>query len=172
MISQATRAVLLWLLVQAHSIVRRLPCSTAPQPRLRWRIGTPGQTPLIDCESYRMRLTTVQFAVVSLLLLDALGRPANADGAPTWASSDPTVATVTPDPSDPLRATVTAVGPGVAQISVSVDADLSEGVRTLTATGAIEVVPAEAQTLELQFGPAQLQSAGGAAIEMKKTDLI
>lgn len=57
-------------------------------------------------------------------------------------------------------------------ISVSVDADLSEGVRTLTATGAIEVVPAEAQTLELQFGPAQVQSAGGASIEMKKTDLI
>ena len=118
-----------------------------------------------------MRLTTEQFSVVALVLLTTAGRPAQADGPPVWASSDETVATVVPDPADPTKATVTAVGPGVAQISVSVDADLSEVVRTITATGAIEVVRAEAQTLELQFGPPQLQPGGGASIEMKKTDL-
>jgi uncharacterized protein YjdB len=117
-----------------------------------------------------MRLTTEQFSVIAIAIITALGRPAPIDGAPVWASSDETVAAVIPDPADPTKATVTAVGPGVAQISVSVDADLGEGVRTITATGAIEVVLAEAQTLELQFGPPQLQDPG-ASIQMKKTDL-
>lgn len=172
--ASATRAVLLWLLAQAYQIVRRHPCTAPtppPAPRIRWRIGTPGLTPVIDCETYTMRLTTEQFSVLAIGILTALGRPAPIDGAPTWASSDETVATVIPDPVDPTKAKLTAVGPGVAQISVSVDADLGEGVRTITATGAVEVVLAEAQTLELQFGPPQLQPGGGASIEMKKTDL-
>ena len=173
--ASATRAVLLWLLAQAYQIVRRIPCTTPtppPAPRIRWRIGTPGLTPVITAETYTMRLTTEQFSLIAFVLATALGRPAASDGPPTWASSDETVATVIPDPADPTKATVTAVGPGVAQISVSVDADLGEGVRTITATGAIEVVLAEAHTIELQFGPPQLQDPGGASIEMKKTDLI
>jgi hypothetical protein len=163
-VSLHTRAVLLWLLFQAHQIVRRLPCSTAPRPRLRWRLGTPGITPVIDCESYTMRLTNEQAVTARIVLLTAGGNPAQPDGPATWTSSDPAVATVTPDPTDSTRATVQGIAPGVAQITVTVDADLSEGVRPLTASGAVEVVPAEAQTLELVFGDV--------ALAMKKTDLV
>lgn len=110
-----------------------------------------------------MRLTTEQSVVVAIVLLTAAGNPAEPDGPATWTSSDPDVATVTPDPSDPTKAVVKAVGPGAAQITATVDADLSEGVRELTASGVVEVVRAEAQTLQLVFGDPSLA--------MKKTDL-
>ena len=77
-------------------------------------------------------------------------------GSVQWSSSDEAVATIAVDPENELKATVTAVGLGVAQILVSADADLDEGeTRAIEGSGAIEVVAAEAETFEVVFGEPQ-----------------
>lgn len=80
------------------------------------------------------------------------GNVAPIDGTMVFDSSDPTVATVAADPSNPMRAVVVGVSPGVCQVSAEFDADLDVGeTRTIRVTGAIEVVAAEAQTAEIVF---------------------
>lgn len=79
-----------------------------------------------------MDITTDQnFPNVVLDIRDPKGRPAKVDGIPVWASSDETVASVTPA-SDGMSAIVDTVGPGVARVSVTADADLGAGVSTIT----------------------------------------
>lgn len=79
-----------------------------------------------------MDITTDQnFPNVVLDIRDPKGRPAPVDGIPAWASSDETVVTVTPA-NDGMSALVDTVGPGVARVSVTADADRGEGVQTIT----------------------------------------
>lgn len=97
------------------------------------------------------RITNEQQIPISILPLTATGKPAVIDGDAVFESSDPLVATVTS--TGPLSAMVVAVGLGVAQITVSVDADLDEGeVRTLTGSDVVEVVGAEAESFTITFG--------------------
>lgn len=59
-------------------------------------------------------------------------RPARVDGVPVWASSDETVLKVTPA-DDGMSALIETVAPGgPARVTVTGDADLGEGVLTLT----------------------------------------
>lgn len=83
---------------------------------------------------------------VQVSYVDAKGHPATVDGEVTWGSSDETIATVTVDPSDSTRATVTGVGDnlGIAQVTSSADADLGQGVRQVLTTADVEVVAGEA----------------------------
>lgn len=102
------------------------------------------------------RLTTEEIVSASVTYLTAKGNPAPIDGAVVWTSSDEAVATVAADPADSKNATVTAVAPGVCQITAVADADMDEGeTREVTASGAIEVVAAEAQQAEIVFGTPQ-----------------
>ncbi len=102
------------------------------------------------------RITNEEQVKVSVAPKTASGRPAAIDGAVSFESSDVAVATVTP--IDSLSALVVAVGPGVAQIRATFDADLDEGeVRTIEMTGALEVVLAEAVVGEITFGAPELQ---------------
>lgn len=99
------------------------------------------------------RITNTQNIGVSISPIDKKGAIAPVqDGSVAWASSDETVATVVVDPTNPLAATVTAVGVGVVQITVTADADLSEGVTTITGSGALEVVAGEAVGFQINFG--------------------
>ena len=102
-------------------------------------------------------LTDSQKVSVRLAPRTAAGNPANvdADEPVVWSSSDSSVMTVTPDAVDPLMAVVEAVGPvGTAQLSVSADADLGDGLRTLSALDEIQVVAGEAAVLGIEFGSA------------------
>lgn len=77
--------------------------------------------------------------------VDAAGNPAAVDGAVAWASSDETLATVTPDSSDSTIVKVVPVGPlGQVQITATADADLGAGVTSLITTADIQIVAGEA----------------------------
>jgi len=84
------------------------------------------------------------------------GSPATVEtGKTTFTSSDEAVATVEQDPTNELSCKVVCVGIGSAVITGSVDADLGEGVRTLTATAEVVGIEATARTLEFGVGEAQ-----------------
>lgn len=78
--------------------------------------------------------------------VDAKGNETSVqDGSVAWNSSDETVATVSADADNPLKATVTPTGKtGTATIEISVDADLGEGVTTITGSADITVIAGNA----------------------------
>lgn len=93
-------------------------------------------------------ITASQFFTVSVTAVDARGNPATLDGVPTWASSDEAILTITANPDGSAR--VAAVGqPGNAQVTVSADADLGEGVRTLSGLLDVSIVAGEAVALTI-----------------------
>jgi hypothetical protein len=88
----------------------------------------------------------------SVSFVDAKGNAASVQGEPAWSSSDETIATVTADAGG-MSATIVAVGPlGMAQISVSADADLGDGVQTVTGLADIEVQASQAVAASLTLG--------------------
>ena len=77
-------------------------------------------------------ITTDQnFPSVSLSITNSHGDAAAVDGVPVWASSDETVLSVTPA-DDGMSALVDTVAPGVARISVTADADMGAGTKSIT----------------------------------------
>jgi hypothetical protein len=75
--------------------------------------------------------------------------PAQVDGVPVWSSSDPAVATVEAA-ADGLSAVVKAADNlGPAQISVTADVDLGEGVNPMTGLLDIEVVGGGAAAISI-----------------------
>lgn len=97
-------------------------------------------------------LTAGRAKPVNLVINDKRGNPAKLDGMPVWTSSDESVATVTPS-EDGMSATILSLGAtGTAQISVSADADLGEGVRTMTGSALIDVIAGEAFAFALMLG--------------------
>lgn len=99
-----------------------------------------------------MVLTDVQKVTLSVQPLDGAGNPAPVDGAPVWASSDETLVTLAVA-ADGLSAVATAVGPlGHVQVSCSADAQIGDGVTTITGTLEIDVVASQATTLAISAG--------------------
>lgn len=101
------------------------------------------------------RITTEQKVRVTVQPLTASGKPAKIDGSVKFTSSDEAVASVTAE--NATSATVVAVAEGAAQIVATFDADLGEGVREITASGALEVVSPEAESAEIVFGTPEPQ---------------
>jgi hypothetical protein len=80
------------------------------------------------------------------------GNPAPIDGKPVWTVSDPTILTLTVT-DDGLSATVVSTGKlGTSQVAVSADADLGEGVTTISGTVDVTVQAGAAVTLEVPTG--------------------
>jgi hypothetical protein len=103
-----------------------------------------------------MIITVTQKFSISVQPVDAKGNPAVVDGAATFESSNPAAIEVTP--TGDLTADVRAVGVvGSGQVSVSVDADLGEGVRTISGVLDVEVQPGEAVALTINTGPVEEQ---------------
>jgi hypothetical protein len=73
------------------------------------------------------------------------------DGVPAWIGSDPAKAQLVAA-EDGLSCIVKALDNGSAQISVSYDADLGAGIKTLTALLDIEVVSGGAVSLGIIAG--------------------
>ncbi len=69
----------------------------------------------------------------------------------TYSSSDESIATVEADPEDPRKFKVNQVGLGKVNINASADADLGDGVKTLTDTLEIEIVEDEATRLNMEL---------------------
>lgn len=124
-----------------------------PTAMLRVRLG-----PSSYIEGFQlMRLTNEQRVLVTAIAMTAAGNPASIDGAVTFNSLDESVARI--EPVDATSAYVVAVAEGSSQIFASFDADLGEGVRNIELSGVIEVVPAEAERGEIQFGTPELTPA-------------
>jgi hypothetical protein len=97
-------------------------------------------------------LTDVQKVTLAVAFVSAKGNPAVVDGLPVWGTSDATVLSVVPA-ADGLSADVVAVGPlGTAQVSVTADADLGEGVRALVGTLDVTVIASEAGAIVINAG--------------------
>lgn len=106
-----------------------------------------------------LTLTDTQKCALSLDIRTAAGNPAQIDGAPVWAVSDPAVLEVTVDTEDPKKATVRAVGPlGVGQVTVKVDADLGEGVREITGILDVTVLAGSATVVLVASGTPEEQN--------------
>jgi hypothetical protein len=90
---------------------------------------------------------------VSFVIRDKFGNDAAIDGVPAWASSNPTALVVEPA-ADGRSAVVRALGPiGTAQITVTVDADLGDGIRELVGVALIDSISGEANVMALTIGP-------------------
>lgn len=99
-------------------------------------------------------LTDTQKVPGTITPLDKKGNPAKVQaGSSIFTSSDPTVVTVTPDPANELGVTVTAVKAGAAQIRWSGDADLGDGIVTISAAEDVVVTGGQAVSAGFTFGP-------------------
>ena len=127
---------------------------------LLWVIGPISEQPLSGPPTRRNRnmlqLTNTQQATLSISAVDRKGKKAPIDSI-VFTSSDENVATVTADPSDPSKALLKAVDSGTAQVNVTADADLGDGVNTLTGTLDIVVVAGQAVSLAIATGTPEEQ---------------
>lgn len=97
-------------------------------------------------------LVPEQTVDIQINALDRKGRPVDVDSV-SFESSDDSVFTVEQDSTNPLKAVITSVGVGVAQLDFSVDADLDDDEERLLADFvAVEVKSEEASTLGFTVG--------------------
>lgn len=100
-------------------------------------------------------LTATQNCEVAVTVKDRKGNAATVQD-PSFASSDTAVLTVGPsatDPSNPLAAQISAVGPtGPALLTFTGDADLGEGVKPIIGTADVVVNAGEASVVEITAG--------------------
>lgn len=99
-----------------------------------------------------MFLKITQKLPLSVEFQDKLGNPAKVDGAPVWAVSDETLATLSVA-ADGMSAELVPTGAiGEFKVQVSADADLGEGVKSILGELAIELLPAEAVSVAIKAG--------------------
>lgn len=104
-----------------------------------------------------LTLTSIQKCALSIRPVDARGNPAHVEGAPTWGLSDPALLDLQVA-ADGLSATVFARGPiGAGQVRVDADADLGEGVETITGLLDVVVIAAQAVSLVIATGTPENQ---------------
>ena len=103
-------------------------------------------------------LTDTQDCVLSVTARDRKGAAAMVQN-PTWKSSDNAVITVTPDPADGTKATVSAQTAGTALITFTADADLTDGVLEIIGTLDVVVGPGMATVIEISAGAPTEQPA-------------
>ncbi len=105
-----------------------------------------------------MILTDTQEIDLAIKPVDRKGNPAQVDGVPVWASSDPNIASIT-SAADGLSCVVKAAANlGSVQISVTADADLGEGVAPIAGTLDIDVVAGQAVSLGIIAGTPREQA--------------
>jgi len=98
-------------------------------------------------------LKLAQKVTATLKPVDRLGNVAQVEtGTVVFSSSDETIFTVEQSDSNELECTITSVGVGTAQFDYSADADLGDGVKTITGFSAVEVLPLEAVGFGIEFG--------------------
>jgi len=136
-------------------------CECRQEATIRFRVGPVlYQTLTVRGEDVMaLILTDEQQVSLSIDPRTAAGNAAQVDGIPVWQVSDAAILTLVVA-EDGKSAVVKSAGPvGTSQVSVSADADLGEGVRTITGTLDIEVKAAEAVTLGITAGTPEVKTA-------------
>jgi len=91
---------------------------------------------------------------VSVAWKDAAGNTVKVDGPTQWTSTDESIVQITGQSSNPLINNIYAPGPaGNASVHATADADLGQGVQTVTAILDITVIAGEAVGGEITFTP-------------------
>ncbi len=99
-----------------------------------------------------------QFVEGTLVVKDAKGDNAEIEaGSVNATSSDENVFTVEKDPENEKKIKVVGQRAGAAILTISADADLGEGVKTIETQVAINVLSSEATGFSVEFGEAQEQ---------------
>ncbi len=99
-----------------------------------------------------VKLTDSQKATLSIQPKDKKGADAALDGAPVWASSDETIATVEADEGG-LSATLTAVRPGSCTVTATADADITpDGVASINGSLTVNVTAGQAVQIDITAG--------------------
>lgn len=99
-------------------------------------------------------MTATQQTTGTVQPTDAKGHPANVQsGSSTFVSSDEAVLTVTEDPTNELKVLVKGVAAGAAQVRWSGDADLGDGVVTISAAEDFVITSAMATGASFGFTP-------------------
>lgn len=109
-------------------------------------------------------ISSGSLGTVSVSWVDAGGNPAKVDGPTVWQSSDESLLTVTVAAGNPLIANLYAPGPiGNAQVQATADADLGEGVKSITAVLDMTVIAGQASagTIDYKQGGQGPPSPGG-----------
>lgn len=135
-------------------------CNHAHQPRphhdgrLFWRLGPvseqflPGPFGVPAAMADRITLTDSQQVILSLRAVDKKGQEATVDSV-LFQTSDESIAALV---IDGQTATVVAGGVGTAQVTVTVDADLGQGVTPLAGVIDVIVIPGQAVGLQVVAG--------------------
>jgi len=97
-------------------------------------------------------LTDIQKVTLSISPKSAAGNPAPVDGVPSWSVSDTSVASIVVSENGLSAEVVTTGALGTVQVVVDADADLGEGVETITGVLDIEVKASAAVTLDIGAG--------------------
>lgn len=106
-----------------------------------------------------MTITDSQQVVATIKPVNKRGQPAPVQpGSVLWTG--PSFVAITPAP-DGLSATIVAMGIGSGELSVSADADLGEGVVTISGTVPFEVIPSQATSVGFEFGTPTEQTEPG-----------
>lgn len=99
-----------------------------------------------------MFLKVTQSLPVSLSITDKKGNAAKVDGAPQWAVTDESLASLSVA-EDGMSATLTPIGPlGSFSVQVKADADLGEGVKEIIGELAVELSAGDAEVIALSAG--------------------
>lgn len=106
-----------------------------------------------------IKLTTEQEVDVTLKPTTEAGQSAAVDGPPRWTTVSGDAA-VTPS-DDGLTATVWSDTPGTSQILIEADADLGEGVETISGVITVTVTGARAKFLGITVGEPRLRPTEG-----------
>ncbi len=107
-----------------------------------------------------LTLTTIDETTGLLTPVDAKGKPSSVEaGSVLISSTDESVFTVEKDATNELAFKVTAVGVGTAQLNYSGDADLGDGVKTITGSTTVTVTQSEAVGFTVTFSNDQATAA-------------
>lgn len=100
----------------------------------------------------KMILKSLKSRTAAIVPVDAAGNVAPVENI-VWASSDEAIVSVVPS-EDGLSAVFTAVGPvGNAQLTVTADADMGEGVTNITGTLDVQVIAGDAVAFQINVLP-------------------
>jgi hypothetical protein len=124
---------------------------------IRWQLSFHNSIVVIGDDQMAVTLTDTQKVSASIQPVDVHGHPALVDGIPVWTTSDPTLLEVVPS-LDGMNAEILASGEiGIGQVIVEADADLGEGVVTLTGILDVTVIGGAAVALEISVGTPEEQ---------------
>jgi hypothetical protein len=103
-------------------------------------------------ENMSSQMKSGTYATLSVTWTDKGGNSVPVDGPTKWESSDSSIVTAEVASGNPLICNIKSVGPiGDVKISASADADLGQGVRTISTSYDIEVIAGDAVMGEIKF---------------------